>query len=25
VFGRINKGPIPVEQHGLHGLSVRRA
>ena len=25
VLGRINKGPIPVEQHGLHGLSVRRA
>ena len=25
VFGRINKGSIPVEQHGLHGLSVRRA
>ena len=25
VFGRINKSSIPVEQHGLHGLSVRRA
>jgi hypothetical protein len=25
VFGRVNKGPVPVEQHGLHGLSVRRA
>ena len=25
VFGRVNQGPIPVKQHSLHGLSVRRA